>query len=210
MAIVEESCPQCGAQLSWERDRCPCCRHDVGAPNVRMALKEREALRQRYKTALADGGTPEVQAKIEAFAQVVKQQSQAVVNVSPDYLKGFLESSRDFYSGYVLQVAAEVRAAAEMEDDMARRSVEGRLFGTIAPHIRYAALSLNGRGLLSYGTCAIALDPRLCAYAASLLEENSYHFVENHQLFGRTPFPAGHRSVWEDRHWLATAHRLCS
>ncbi len=204
MATVEESCPACGAQVFWERDRCLRCGHDIGAPNVRLAQQEREALRQRYEMALADASQPNARAKVEAFSQTVEQQSQAVINVDPNYLMGFLESSRDFYSSYALQTAAEVRAAANMENDTARLSVETKLFGSAAPHIRYAALSLNGRGLISYGSCAITLEPRLCARAASLLEENSYDFIERHRLVGRIPIPPGHRAVWQDRHWLAT------
>lgn len=209
MAAIEESCPSCGAHVFWERDRCSGCGKDLGAPNVRIARRERDALLQRYKTALYEDRGPDVRAKVEAFSQTVEHDSGAVINVHPDYLKGFLKSSRDLYSGYALLTAAETRAAADMENDMARLSVEGKLFGTAAPHIRYAALSLNGRGLLSYGSCAITLNPRLCARAASLLEENSYHFIEQKRLVGRIPIPAGHRAVWQDRHCLATAKLAC-
>ena len=88
---------------------------------------------QRYKTALYEDRGPDVRAKVEAFSQTVEHDSAAVINVDPDYLKVFLEPSRDFYSGYALQTAAETRAAADMENDMARLSVEGKLFGTAAP-----------------------------------------------------------------------------
>ena len=44
----------------------------------------------------------------------------------------------------------------------------------------------------------------------SLLEENSYHFIEQKRLVGRIPIPAGHRAVWQDRHCLATAKLACS
>src|SRR5438067_10895488 len=110
MATIEESCPACGAQVFWERDRCLRCGHDVGAPNVRIAQQEHEALRQLCEMALADARSPNVRVKVEAFSQTVEQQSQAVINVDPNYLIGFLESSRDFYSGYALQTAAEIRA----------------------------------------------------------------------------------------------------
>lgn len=205
MAHTEENCPECNAKVYWESERCPVCRHDMGAPNVRLAQKERGALQQRYATALEECRQRGIHDTFDAFTKAVEQKSQAVINVSPSFLQGFLAASSQFYSGYALQTAAETRAAADFVDDTARLATEGKLFGTIAPHLRYAALSLDGRGLESYGSCSLTLDQRLCARAASLLEENSFHFIEKHRLLPRTPIPPGYRSVWEDRHLLAAA-----
>ncbi len=205
MPQTEENCPECNAKVYWESERCPVCRHDMGAPNVRLAQKERGALQQRYATALEECRQRGIHGTFDAFTQTVEQKSQAVINVSPAFLQGFLAASSQFYSGYALQTAAETRAAADFVDDSARLATEGKLFGTIAPHLRYAALSLDGRGLESYGSCSLTLNQRLCARAASLLEENSYDFIEKHRLLPRTPIPLGYRAVWEDRHLLAAA-----
>lgn len=205
MPHTEEYCPECNAKVYWESERCPLCRHDMGAPNVRLAQKERGELQQRYLAAQDECRQRGADAALDDFSQAVEQQSQAVINVSPGYLQGFLAASSQFYSGYALQTAAEARAAADFVNDTARLATEAKLFGSIAPHLRYAALSLNGRGLESYGSCSLSLDQRLCARAASLLEENSYHFVEKHRLLPRTPIPPGYRAAWEDRHLLAAA-----
>ncbi len=36
------------------------------------------------------------------------------------------------------------------------------------------------------------------------MEENSYNFLRRHKVWPGNNIPEGYRSVWEDRHWLAT------
>jgi hypothetical protein len=103
------------------------------------------------------------------------------------------------------QTEAETRCAAQLSNDRQRRATEALLFGKYAPEIRYAALSLDGKGLVSYGSCSVALLDKLCFNKATLLEENSYPFVRSHRLLPGDDIPSGYRSVWKDRHWLTIA-----
>jgi len=63
-------------------------------------------------------------------------------------------------------------------DDARRRSVESILFGSYGEEIRYAALSLGGLGLVSYGPITMVMSEPAIAQRASLLEYNSFQFVE--------------------------------
>ena len=89
--------------------------------------------------------------------------------------------------------------------DRRRRSVEGLIFGDYAEEIRYAALSLSGNGVVSYGPYAMQLSDVAIAKRATLLEENSYDFVETYAMRPGDPIPPGYRSTWQDRHKLAVA-----
>ena len=108
-------------------------------------------------------------------------------------------------SNYNLQTAGETRIVAEMKDDKQRRGTEGVLFGAYAPEIRYAALALDQRGLISYGNCSMTLADMTMRYKATLLEENSYFFVQKHRIVAGDALPQGYRATWENRHLLAVA-----
>ena len=79
------------------------------------------------------------------------------------------------------------------------------LFGTYGEDIRFAALSINGLGLRSYGAYGLVLRDVAVAKRASLLEENAYNFVKRHHLDPSSPIPEGYRSSWDNRHELAIA-----
>lgn len=73
-----------------------------------------------------------------------------------------------------LGVSGQVRRAAELENDRQRRMVDALLFGGYADQIRFAALSLDGIGLRSYGkgglSYGLCLGDVAIAKRASLLQ----------------------------------------
>lgn len=200
-------CPECGAKVNWTMDRCPKCRHDMGFPNVREVgcSKELDGLGRRHREALDTASKNNAQERVSAFEAAVASQSWAVINCWPSFLAEFLEDNRTLYSSYKLQVDAETRKAASMKNDKQRCGTEGILFGSYAGDIRYAALSLDGVGLVSYGSCSITISRATCEASATLLEENSYAFVRNHTILPGDDIPPGYRALWRDRHRLAVA-----
>jgi len=201
-------CNNCNAIIEWDMDRCLVCGHDVGFPIARKLKqqKEQDALQRRYGRAIDDAKDRAVEERVTAFEQAVQSKSQAVINVWPSFLANFLNGSRALYAGYTLQVTGGLRKPASMNEDRQRSGTEGTLFGTtLARKICYAALSLDGTGLVSYGDCAFTLVEAAARAKATLLEENSYTFVREHKIFSRDEIPAGYRAVWEDRHKLAVA-----
>ncbi len=73
--------------------------------------------------------------------------------------------------------------------------------------IRFAALSLDGVGVLSYGPCSLVLSERMISHRSSVFEENSVLFMDHmgismasaHQL------PVGYRATWPERSKLCVA-----
>ena len=205
MIVIDDNCPTCGCQLTWEKDTCLGCGTYVGAPNVREVAVERDKLLTRYEKTVEESKARGCFDEVSAFTDSVAKNSSAVINLWPEFLAQFLNGDKSIYSTYALQTDAETRKAAERSNDKERRGTEGTLFGQYGPHIRYAALSLDGgEGLVSYGSCSVSLRQLLCLNTATLMEENSYTFLRRYRLLPGDPIPEARRAVWQDRHYLAT------
>lgn len=198
-------CPRitdgCPGMVPINMDHCPTCYTQVSAPNVRMANipEERGALEARYQAATLlseSNGTLDEMGRLEGKIS----QSQAVVNVSPEFLKQMLTSTATLYASYQSQVGAGTRKPAAVQLDQKRLGVEGFLFGEVGKHITYAALSSNGLGLSSYGSMSVTLVEAAISHRASLMETNSYLFFEANSsaILASTP-PLGYRATWLDR-----------
>jgi len=205
---------ECRAPVPLNVRLCPTCGHDVGYPNVRYATQpaERAALDERYRAARDAAAKRGANATFSGFEEAVRTRSRAVITVGADLLWSLFESDTPLYANYERQVGAALRLPAAPEHDHDRCIVAGALFGSFAPEISYAALSLDGKGLTSYGRrsnrtalCTIVLGDFAIRSRASLLEENSFSFVTRHRLSVGIPIPAGYRATWEDRHLLAVA-----
>lgn len=202
-----DKCSACSADVSqYLGQNCPTCGAYLGPPNVREVSRpeEVEALEVRYKDVLEEGEARGAHASLKCF-DADMQQTQAVINMGLDKLNNFITNSKALYSSYVLQVRGQMRKPADPQDDRDRRTIESMIFGSYGEEIRYAALSLDGRGVSSYGDYILILREVAVEKRATLLEENSYHFVEHHDMRPRQPVPRGYRSTWQNRHKLAVA-----
>jgi hypothetical protein len=204
------TCPNCGVQIAATEEKCPTCGEHVGAPNVRAAKSpdERLALERRYEAALRRAELRQSEKTVDEFRKAVEN-SIAVASCGLYPLRELASSPNTLYTNYYLGVRAEIRRAAELENDIQRRTVDAVLFGVYAEQIRFAALSIDGVGLKSYGkdglVYGLGLRDIAIAKRASLLEENSFDFVRRHSLETSSEFPQGYRSDWENRHKLAVA-----
>jgi hypothetical protein len=208
LGVQETRCPDpCGAIIAWNVDRCPRCHGDAGAPNVRLVTSgpEKKALNERAADALGQAFVRGVASQVDSFSKTVAKQSVMVINLRADFLHDLLSKSRTLYATYHQTVKGGVRKPASFEDDRRRNGVDAILWGSISSSLSFGALSLDGAGLPSYGPIAVTIaDPR-CRSSATLLERNSFHFVEQHQLTPAKPIPIGYRASWDDRHFLVVA-----
>ena len=75
-------------------------------------------------------------------------------------------------------------------------------------HIQYAALSPDGRGLVSYGPVAVRWEvvPSYLDRRISLFQEDSFIFYDQFKLGDRgATVPPGYRAIWDDRAKLVAA-----
>mgnify|MGYP001767428918 CR=1 FL=1 len=209
---MADVCDHCGHSVALNEAVCPVCGKSAGFPNVKEAeqVAETVALDQRYDQAVRDAQARSAGGIAGAFESVLIN-SYAVFNADPEFVDSFLTNSKTLYASYGLQVRSQVRRVAALQDDKARHSVEGAFFGSYAEEIRYAALSLGGPGVISYGALAVRLQENAIAHRATLLEQNTYHFCKQHDLRLLQPIPCGFRATWANRAKLAVtklANRL--
>ncbi|ASF47269.1 hypothetical protein [Methylovulum psychrotolerans] len=202
-----DSCPECNALTAWTADRCFVCHSDLGAPNRRLVNQqhEREALEQRYQAAVAEAEQRGVKQALAAFEASITNDSRAIINTSAYFLYGLLDSENQLYANYRQQTASATRKVAELINDRQRCSTESELFGTLAPELLYGALTLDNKGLVSYGKCAMILKDITVRRKATVLEENSYDFVKRHDIRAFDPLPVGYWTDWPNRAQLAVA-----
>jgi len=203
--VPPDACGACGFRPQELEPLCPTCGAQLTAPNVATASRavEQEALVERVERALA-GRSAAAAGKVLAFGESVRK-SRAVVNVSVRQAIDFVEKDSVLYATYAELVGAGARRPAPDGDDTRRRSVEAMLFGSYAEKMHYGALSLGGPGLVSYGAVTLVLHDVAVARRATVLEENSFTFIERHKLRPGQTIPAGYRSAWPTRHQLAMA-----
>src|SRR5262249_21293290 len=139
---------------------------------------------------------------VYAFEEAVKN-SVAVIATSLEVLRQFATDDRFLYSTYGLSVKGELRTPAEGESDNLRRMVDAYLFGGYGEEIRYACLSLDGKGVTNYGSCFLTLRDVAIRQRTSLLEENSFMFFQRNAHASGFKIPAGYRCTWTAREKLA-------
>lgn len=202
-------CKNCKSEVPFSYEKCPTCGQYMGPPNVRSAKskKELDALNLRYEAALDDAKKNGSYKCLTEFDEEVKK-SFTVINVDLNYLNLVCTSDNALYSNYFLQTNGQIRKPASEDHDKHRRGVDALLFGEYSKEIRYAALSLDGMGLISYGHYSMKLKEIAVKDRATLLENNSYEFAQKNNLKPGDIIPAGYKSCWNDRHKLAVS-KLC-
>ena len=197
------TCPNCGSEANESLRICPSCGHDWGSPNVRRAEGEAGALRKRYDEARRAARSVGTLSEFDALSAALSASSHVVVAMPLLAARTLLTDPRSLYSNYELLVGGEVRTPAPFASDADRHSTGGELFGSYAADIRYGVLSLDGRGLSSYGIAFLKLRDVSVRDRTTFLEENSFRFVERGG-HGRHSLPKGRSSVWRNRNELAS------
>lgn len=199
-------CISCKSNIADNEEKCPTCGWNAGPPNVRTVSREeeREALEKRYNEAIQNAISKGAQHALESFDENMKR-TCAVINMDIDFLHWFVTDDKLVYSTYDLSVDSEARKPATPKDDRHRKTVGAMLYGHKAKEIRYAALSLDGGGLTSYGPYTIRLREIAIMERATLLEDNSYQFISTHDIKPGGDIPPGYTATWKERHKLAVA-----
>jgi len=199
-------CQRCGSKIPESVEKCLTCGYYAGPPNVRAAKSDEEtdALNARYVEAIEKAELYGSYPQLLKLAEAAKN-SCAVVNADLDFLFSFVTNPKLLYSTYSLTTKGQIRKPASRGDEEDRLAVESKLFGGYAGEIRYAALSLDGSGLKSYGAFTLKLREIAIADRTTLLEINSFDFVERYGIQPRQSLPIGYRATWEDKHKLVGA-----
>lgn len=203
MAAVDSSpCDHCGNAIPLRWERCPHCALPGLFPNVRAAEvpAERKALARRYRRALRAATTRGAGDKVAQFEEEAAG-SKAVMARPMRELDRLISSDQELIPSYYGLLAGQVRLPHGNQWDGLRGIADEALFLGYKEHIRFAALSLDGQGLSSYGECSFVLRESMIGHRASVYEENSAVSLKRHAY---KP-PAGRRATWLERAMLCVA-----
>jgi hypothetical protein len=170
------------------------------------AAKEVAALERRYQKSVTEATDRGAEMVLQDF-EVALGGSRAVIARPPGDLFALAGSENQIYPTFHQLARAEIRIPAGTEWDRRRSEADAALFTNYEAKIRFAALTLDGRGLSNYGGCSIVLRSALIANRSSAMEGNSVLFAEKHRgrqgKINRVPF--GYRSNWGRRVQLGVA-----
>lgn len=208
LGYYELPCSSCSAPIDINSVVCEHCGTASPQPiTVKRALlaSEVEALSKRYDAAKSALEVKGLWEEIGAFEKIVDEEGHAVINLNFTFLWDWLMHGSKEYQGYRRSVLDGSINRSKFENDRDRSVVESILFGT-AVDIIYAALSLDGFGLKSYGPISVVLKTSAIEARTSLLEMNSYKFVDIAEKKGwtrREPLPQGSFAPWVHKEKLA-------
>jgi hypothetical protein len=201
-------CERCKNEIPQPAACCPHCGQHAIFWNVIDADKadERAALQVRYDAAKADALARGADAVLQDF-QIAAASSKAVLARPVEDVQRLANSSRQLYATYYQLLEAGLKLPDNDEWNRARELADTVLFPHYKEQVRFAALSLDGVGLSTFGFCSIELRDEMIAHRASVFEENSVLFMEHHGVkVSRHPnVPKGYRAIWDQRAKLAAA-----
>src|SRR6266403_1638181 len=205
---LSEKCSHCGNDVPPPAQHCPHCGQPGRFWNVLDADKpdERSALDRRYQAARTDAIARNCYGALQDFENALAGSVAVIARYPSDVLR-LASSTRQLYGTYYQLVEGGLRLPDGNEWDVLRELADTVLFPNYKEHMRFGALSLDGRGLPNYGECSIVLREEMIAERTSVFEENSALFVERHDIkISRKPnLPKGYRATWAERAKLGVA-----
>src|SRR6185295_8695203 len=195
--MTSTACDHCGHSVPLKDAVCPHCGQACRfPPNVRAARldSERASLDRRYREAFGRAEARGCRAVVEAF-EAATGDSRAVIGRPLREADRLAVSDRELYSSYYQRIDAEHQSPSLDDWDHRRRVADEAIFPGYKEAIRFAALTLDGEGVASYGGqepegfCFLVLRNQMIAHRASVFEDNSTVVFERH---GR-PVPPGFR-----------------
>ena len=201
-----DTCPECGHSTSITRRKCSKCRKEIWYPNVKLAelYVEQRALERRCACAKKKADKNGSSQRLKEFEEKVEN-TCLVINMKEKLLLEFLRDTDKIYENYHVLARDEIYILPPQIERI-RIAVDGVLFPGFMDQIRFAALSLDGHGLKSYGGVSVRLDDTYLKESVSFLEENSFGFMKKHGIRVASPStPKGYLAVWQTRGKLAVA-----
>lgn len=200
------NCSECSNPLTLHLRYCPVCQTDCGFPNVRMAETEEEveALEQRHKDAIISSKARKCEDVLHRFGVQIAS-SKAIICRDLPLVNSWVSGDNNLYTTYYKQIGSGARMPEDNHYDLARSQVDQAISPHFYQDIVCAVLSLNDRGLDSFGKYHIILEEDVIMNRASVFGENPFVFIRKHRIGIGDSTPPGYRATWKMRAKLAEA-----
>ena len=199
--VWPDSCVSCEADLpDVHRGQCP-AGHPIEFPNLVDACRREQ---RKAVTIAFDMGTHGWTQNSKTLWRTFMLGSTAVLSCHSELLLSVLWNISTF-PNYHDVVANGSRVPDGPDWDYPRNIVDEALFPGYKDKIRFAALSLDGRGVRRYGECFIELRDDVLKRKGSLFSENSFFARQNDGTINYHDHLAGKKAAWLHRDYLAVA-----
>jgi hypothetical protein len=204
--MSDSICPRCGIRVPEHVDRCVGCGIDVGFPNVRSASRSEQvaALEGRYAAA-KEASTSRGVAALVAVLEARLRTSEAVICKPWGIVNTLIRRDSALLETFHQDIEAEARLPESNDFDLTRAGVDATFFPYYHARIRFAALSIDGRGSLAYGGGCLVLKESSIESRSTVFEENTLVFAKRHHHPAGAPPPPGLTAVWATRAQLGIA-----
>jgi hypothetical protein len=201
-------CPFCSNKdpIAPSLERCPACQRDLPTPNVRAAVIDGEvkALERRIAQAKEETEARNCKNILEEFRNNIYN-SEAVICRSIIDIKLLVSNPNSLFSTFYNQVSSKGRIPEQNDYDRERYAIDELFFPGYKDNIVFAALSLDGKGVLDFGPHTIVLKSEMISHRATVFERNTIEFARDNKLAASGPIPFGFRAIWDRRADLSMA-----
>jgi len=187
--INDTICSNCGSTIS----------EPINVKRASLSI-EIEALGNRYSNAKDHLLTNGLKKEGDLLEYEVKTKGKAVINTQFGFLWEWLYHNNFSYESYRRQLIKGARQKANFGNDLNRSIADAILFGS-EPDIIYSALSIDEKGVISYGNITLILKTFSIEKRTTALECNSFNFINKIVDNGwtwNTPIPPGFICNWSD------------
>lgn len=209
--MPDQPCDHCTYGIPAAAERCPHCALPGLFPNMRAATRSENVamVEARYHAAVMASKATGREVEVRAF-EVALESSVVVIGRSLNEVERLAASDRQGYSTYYQLIEGETRIPDADKWDKLRRIADTTVFPGYEDKIRFAALSLDGVSILSYGDCFLVCSDKMIRHRATVFEENTTMFVLRHFKPSGVDTNVeeildGHRATFEARAALCVA-----
>lgn len=200
------NCKHCGTAIAESFRYCLGCGADIGFPNVRRAemAQERDELAKRLNDAEVSTTARGCKNVLEEFGTAVLR-SRVVIARSLNFIHQLVNSEKMLYVSFSKQLSSGARVPEDNEWDQGRIAAESTISPNFHEELLYGALSLDNKGVTSFGPYSIVLRDNMISLRTTVFEENPFIFCKRHKISAGQPALYGYRAVWLERDKLAKA-----
>lgn len=201
-------CLACRNRFEMPAERCPHCAEPGIFPNVVAAEEPANcaALEKRFQEAIAAAVARGCDHLLRDFFAKLTT-SHAVIARWIGDVERLAQNDKQVYASYYQQRRAQLRQPDGDPWDALREPTDQALFGEHKEHIRFAALTLDGVGVLNYGDWSLVLRTPMIERRASTFEDNTAVLIQRRRipLAEVNEHVRGFRATWADRGKLGAA-----
>lgn len=204
MSLMSSPCSYCSFEVPISSDRCPHCARPSLFPNVTLASAQAQvdALERRLSSVTATL-TGRLEVVLKEFIDEVNSRSEAVIARPASEVLRLASNDRELYASFYGLIDADNRLPTDGYWDSVREIVDSKFFPYFKEHMRFGALTLDGKGLSNYGDCFVLLRADMIGHRSTVFEENTIVFCQKNSVGLLIDIPAGHAAIWEKRGQLA-------